>query len=308
MDSNSDIINEHSATDPLPALFLTSTTICHEMIHSVMSGRTCNIWINAYFIHSDFLLHTPMEPISTGIRYARHLRKERLQLPLCQKLRLNITLPSPRNAEDFLQIRRNVATAVSWFNALENRTLPRMEVKLRLGPQDSDGSGVRCVYNDFAMLMGPLSKLIKPCTRAIVLRNTGWKSHNAEVERQSSLLENFLNGSADALKELTYQQSMLEVKLALCIGTFRFYRRDRYVNLTAAKAAEISKAVATLRTWCEEYNESPPPWLDDLQNVCGRKVTLEHDAFGLVRRVLEGRKLWQFEQWAAGLTTSFSPF
>lgn len=288
LDPVTGIVNKFLRSSPLPALFTVSSRIHNEVLQSVVAGRTGTIWIEDDYVATNFPLSTPLGFNNGEITYADTLQEDKVQLPRGRKLRISIRLPSPKRAEDFLQIRRNVTTVVSWLNACKDEELPRMEVKLRLDSLDSIEGGSSCVENDFAMLMGPLARLQKPCISAFVQRNNGDKSLDSQSEHQCCLFENLLNGSADAVNELGYQQSILDIKLAIWIYTFRFFRGGRCVELDSVKATEIRERVESLRAWCKDYDEKAPSWLDDLERVtrCGG---LPEPVFRTLLRTLLGR-------------------
>jgi hypothetical protein len=143
--------------------------------------------------------------------------------------------------------------------------LPRLAVRL-----DSDEGTTTCGYNDFALLMGPFSKLAKPCRAVMMCRSGGFFGFSPTIERQCDLLEAAISGTSgnsdaeNARNVLAYQQFMLDIKvpsaLLACL-TDREITPKENKELYMKSAARVMEACLGLKEWYKANNKNPPTWL-----------------------------------------------
>ena len=185
------------------------------------------------------------------------------EIGLCHLLEITIVRPSPRMAVDFARLRSNVHTFVAILNKSSCKILPRLAVRL-----DSDG-GFCCGYSDFALLMGPFSKLTKPC-RAVMMYRSRSFGFSPGIERQCNLLEAALSGisgNSEAEKDkdiLAYQQFMLDIKVPLALRaalTDTEITPEESKELYTKLAPRVFEACLGLREWYGAKNKNPPTWL-----------------------------------------------
>lgn len=148
VDPSSGTIQKTSQSLPLPSFFAISKAVLAEVLESVMNGRACQIWITEDSITTNFPLYSYSKFAGEGSG-----QLIRSQIPKCQKVRLTVFPPSPRLAEGFLRVRRNVVKVFGCLESYFRASLPRVEVELGFV---ADYSGVRIVSNDFCTLVGPL--------------------------------------------------------------------------------------------------------------------------------------------------------
>lgn len=304
----------------LPALFRVSKWIFNEAIDSVL-GDTSEIRISDSEIITNFPLETLLTPRSPD-RVADGdmiIAEHRIQLPPCQTIEVTIQLP-PRAREGLILTRRNVAKVVDWLNTCDRQVLLNIKARLDF---TLNGGGVNGVWNDFAILMGPLSKLRKRCTSAAVSRDTGY-SYNARIEEQCARLEAVLNGErGPARKAIVYQQSILDIRLPVKELKL-YYERNEWLEeesrvfhpfqKTDPRGEEGSRLIATLEgifrlnAWCRTHGEDPPPWLDALFSVVKRVYVIRAEAKAIFDRVLSPGGVRQYDYWISGISTAFDPF
>lgn len=184
-----------------------------------------------------------------------------IQLPPCKKVDLTIVLPV-RTLGAFMATRRSVAKVVELLNLgyIGADSVPSLEVRLEF-------SGVKFVWNDVAMLMGPLSRLSRiPVT---VSRDTIFSS-NARVEQQCHFLESFQSAEdKDKIdkRTLEYQQTMIDVRLPLTqlkqtfpdqqcqeVGVYRHLDpRTESAIVDERSTADIGIGLVRLQEWCSTY-------------------------------------------------------
>lgn len=134
----------------IPPLLRTSKWILDEALDSVFK-RHGQIHIrNRASVVSNFPLEIILKEYSNPCREV--LWEDNIQLSRCEKLSITIEQPSsPRSAEQFLQTRRVVDRVVDWLNSCSDLRPSHVQVNLVFDQQP--------LWNDFAILTGPLSKL-----------------------------------------------------------------------------------------------------------------------------------------------------
>ena len=284
-----------------PCFLRVSKQVHDEILQAMLTDTTCKVRIDLETITTNFIgsfrkIHYP-HPGVTSFR-----------LPACKMLDITIIPPSPRNTRDFVQTRKAVQQFVDIVNNSTCDILPKTLVRLE---HQANGGGFRCGYNDFAMLMGPLSKLQKPCRGGMIYRTTGWYSFAPDIERQCDLIERAVAGSEEANMLFTYQQRMLDVKLPLCMFESneqfqnRFNEHRQRAALDSKAAAAILGACCALYIWSKTHNKPRPDWLDTLSIELMARRTPSATLLG---QIFEGYGMRDMGYWAAGLMTRINPF
>lgn len=210
-----------------------------------------------------------------------------------------------------MRMRRVVDTVVGWLNACCDIQMSCINVHLA-------SDEVETVWNDFATLLGPLSKLKKPHALAVVLRPRG-QPLNAKIEQQCDRLEKVLGGeSAGEAKRITeYQQAMLDIRLPVSrilrtMGHSDLHEVEQQTNRFILRPwchSEISAGILRLQGWCVTYGVVLPVWLDKVRDLIERLPVEQGEVAKILGEVLgEETDQVKFEHWMAGLTTAFDPF
>ncbi|KAK3716231.1 hypothetical protein LTR37_006676 [Vermiconidia calcicola] len=223
-------------------------------------------------------------------------------------LDLVIIPPFPRSVEAFVQVRSNVHRVVEALNKSKCDIFPKLSVRLE---HQLNGGGSLCGHNDFAMLMGPLLNLRKPCRALMIYRTTGFYTFSPRIEEQCDLIETAVTGSQASKKQLAYQQLMIDLKLPLCLQSLPT-RIERLLGvqttspeLDGASRANLLVASLALSNWHRVHSESKPRWLVDLLIILRAKATPSQK---LIDQACGGVDRMHLLFWAAGLETQGSPF
>lgn len=227
------------------------------------------------------------------------------QLSLCEKLTITVERPpSPREYRSILETRRAVDIVVNWLNSYSNikSNLKMHGIKVRLG---STGSDSPCVWNDFAMLTGPLSRLKKSYAPAYVSRRDIFV-RDARSRQQCDHLEKVLAGGLGAEKRaLEYQQAILDIRLAISRT-----KGDSESNAKSRglRCDDIVGGVRRLKKWYSIYNVQEPGWLQDLHDVL-KKSAKKISSEDFTRVSSDGNATFAcFGYWVTGILTGFDPF
>lgn len=192
----------------IPSLLRVSRKILDEATDSLLK-RHCKVSIS----QDRIVANSPLEAIVDAYRNPCQpiTWEAKIQLSNCEKLSIVVEHPpSPRRVENFLQTRRVVDNVVGWLNSNSDLTPSHIEVKLAF---DRQPDGFRGVWNDFAMLLGPLSKLDKPSAHAHVARPDA-RQLEVKIEQQCNGLEKILsNEFGEAKRVFEYQQTILDIRL-----------------------------------------------------------------------------------------------
>lgn len=263
------------------------------------------------------LANFPLQTLATtwASSNATLFGEDAVQVSLCQKLTINVESPSPRVAVKSYTARKTVDKIIGWLNSSSNLQFSRIDTALVF---DVENIGAQLVWNDFAMLLGPLSKLQPSFALARVDRPAG-QLFDARIDRHCSHLEKLLKGgSPDAKRLVEYQQAILDVRLPISfIGsglgltpTYEVENPYDLLQLPDECCDNVNAGIKRLRTWCSTYNVAPPPrWLHDLGNVIKDSKILKGAAEEVFEKVLGiGPYPSKFVHWMAGLATGFNPF
>lgn len=297
-------------SSPEPQFLFTSNALRNEMLQAQLADRACQVKISKGTVSTNFIPSPSRK---------QHMQADMtaMRLPRCNMLEITIVPPSPRDLERFYKVRRNVQLFVNTLNYSGRDISP--PITIRLEHQDK---GVLCGYNDFAMLVGPLSRLQKPCRAVMAYRTTGFHTFVPKIERRCDLIEAAIGGSREARKLLTFQQLMLDVKLPLCEFEFTLCRFEeimrtsqqvsrwrvpeiRQPTLEAPSAARALSACCELEDWCWKYAEPEPQWLVFLMSELESSNMKPRP---LLSQVFEGKKGKDMRDWAAGIMTWMNPF
>ena len=187
------------------------------------------------------------------------------EIGLCKLLEITIVRPSPRSAVGFAKLRSNVHAFVDILNKSGCKMLPRLAARL-----DSGKNTTSCEYNDFALLMGPFSKLTKPCRAVMMYRSGGFFGFSPTIERLCDLLEAAISGTRHAESArniLAYQQFMLDIKipftLLACLTDNEITTAENK-ELYMKSATRVIEACLGLKGWYGANNKNPPTWLETL--------------------------------------------
>ena len=295
------IAPDRQQNSPNPHFLRVSKQVHDEIVQAMMTDATCKVRIESTKITTNFIdcfrrAHSPQFGMTS------------FQLPACNMLDITIVPPFPRTTKEFVETRRNVQLFVEALNSATCDVLPKMSVRLE---HQRNGGGFRCEYNDFAMLMGPLSKLQKRCRGVMIYRTTGWYSFAAKIEKQCDLVEKAVTGSKEASKLFTFQQRMLDIKLPLCMFQSeehflnRFDSQRQRAALDPKTAAKVLGGCCGLFIWSKTQKEATPQWLGALKDeLMARRAP----SATLLEQVFEGYDKGQLCNWAAGLMTPRNPF
>lgn len=293
----------------LPPLFAASKWIHNEAMGPVpQPSSVCRIHIEGAFIKTNSpMVNLPNESQGTELIHDRDIR-----LPPCRLLVLTIWPPSHRSAEDLIQTRRSVAKVANWLNVCDQETLPSIHIKLGKIATESDA---KCKYEDFVLLLGPLSRLQKLYTSAVVSRGPGYAKLDFKIESTCGLLERYLNtGSEVALKELTYQEAILDVRLQMWYirsnlqapGDKSSNIGNLLYHIPRGSMEALRTATRRLQTLCTARDTYKPIWLLELFNMIQSQAVSRREARNFVDKE-SGAESARFERWAAGQRSRFDP-
>ena len=304
---DSKIVYAPLLSSPEPSFLSSSKEMRAEIVDVSMVDGTCTVEIDSERISTNFLATRWMIAPSPKMILERSQPDYlSFQLPTCKIFEIIIVPPFPRSTEEFLVARRNVELFVETLNNSKSDFIPKLSVRL----QHQHNGGCRCGYNDFAMLMGPLSKLRKRCRAVMIYRTTGFHTFVPDIEKQCDLIEQAVAGSPEAQKLLAYQQYMLEIKLPLSridypLSIPQWVQQQPRVVPDQSSAARVLRACHGLKDWCRAYGESRKHWLEPL------KVEMEAGntpSSELLEQIFEGHDRSVALWWAAGLATRVNPF
>lgn len=305
------LVNSSLKLKGVPPLFAASKWILLEAIDSLTKG-TCKIEIFCNKVRTNFLLERQL--LDAGTPVASTVDESSIRLPLCRSLSISI-IPPVRLPLRFMRTRRNVARVVKWVNSWKRGNLPSLDVKLDI----SDGFSP--VYNDFIVLMGPLSLLRGFYTHANVSGGTGYK-FDAQIEEHRARLEMCLNGdSVGARRTIEYQQAMLDIRLPIADQPLLFNGQPREQgpgeqisqHIRAGSADHVSlidiqSGIERMQSWCNVHGGNHPPWLERLGSSIKNESITEREAKSLFDEVLSPGRAREYEFWMIGLSTGFDPF
>ena len=201
------LIYVRELSSPKPQFLQATKQLREEMLQSMVADGICKVRIDLATITTN----------SVDLFWANNNsahRKIFFKVPPCTLLEMSIVPPFPRTAEDFAQVRKNVQVFVETLNNSTCDIIPKMSVKLE---HQESGGGFQCGVNDFAMLMGPFSRLKKQCRAVMIYRTTWWYSFAPKIEQQCNLIESAISGSHESKKLFTFQQRIIDIKLPLCL-------------------------------------------------------------------------------------------
>lgn len=293
----------------LPPLFAASKWIHNEaMGPAPQPSDVCRINVDGAFIRTNSpMVELPDESQRTDLIHDKNIR-----LPPCRVLVLTIWPPSHRSAEDFIQTRRSVAKVAKWLNVCDQETLPCIKIKLGTS---ATGTDTKSKYEDFALLLGPLSQLQKLYTSVVVSRGPGYAKLDFKIESTCGLLERYLNtGSEVALKELTYQESILDVRLQTWYIRSNLQAHSDKASNTDSLLYQIPRgsmdalrtATRRLQTLCTARDAYKPIWLLELFSMIQNQAVSRREARNFVDKE-SGAESARFERWAAGQRPRFDP-
>lgn len=158
-------------------------------------------------------------------------------------------------------------------------------------------------------------KLQKPCARVAITRDARYKFIDPTVGLQCDLIERAMNGCNEATRDLTYQQAVLDVKLAL---SERFKQTsplptgrpiESPIPLSPTSAREIRTGLSTLRTLHNNHDKKFLSWMKVDASTVSLVDLNEAESSAFFKQVLGGpRAAILFDHWVAGLITTFNPF
>lgn len=286
---------ESSAT---PTFLQTSKQLCAEGLAAVKGGRNCKLWIGLNSITTNFITD-PANHSGTSI-FAMN------EIANCKLLEINIQRPSPCTAYGFALLRSNVHGLVDFLNNTSCKTLPKVTLRIQ---DTSDRGGVLCGYNDFAILIGPFTRLIKPVSAIMVYRTTGCAVFSPGIERQCDLLEQSIGSPGKARNLARFQQCNLEIKLPLAVlanlTDMKVDNTTMRMTIYRGLSKRAHLACKGLRTWYELNGLIEPTWL---QVAWTAFESGDIPSPELQNEMLGGQSTWVLKTWAAGHFRAYNPF
>ncbi|KAK4544444.1 hypothetical protein LTR36_004335 [Oleoguttula mirabilis] len=294
---------QRSSAHHLSVLYA-SRALRQEAVESLMSDRVCKITIGLSISTTNFPLRDYL--LQPG------RQSEAVIFPTftaCKSLEIIVEIPYPRTAVDIATVRRNVRRVVALLNA-SGYALPRLHASLGGEHHESE----MYTYNDYSMLLGPLSRLDNVRRGCVLCCSSPLTPGFVDPKclQQCNLIEAAVTGDTEQRQKLLQQQCLFDIKLPLALYqdkedlVIRFGSSKPQGHIGFDHAFNISQALQLLKA--VTVGRPMLPWADDLDSTLtskGGRASLQRST---VEGILGPYAVHEFLRWAAGHQTASNPY